>query len=46
MKTMSIMRTVRFFRKAARSFVAGFAEISKYTNHSIYCLRFYNPYVM
>jgi hypothetical protein len=46
MKTISKMRTVKFFRKAARRFVADLAEISKYTNYPIYCSRFYNPYMM
>jgi len=45
-KTMSKMKVVRLFRKAGRCFLRSFVEISKHTNHSIYCSRFYNPYVM
>ena len=45
-KTMSKMKVVRLFRKVGRCFVRSFSEISKHTNHSIYCSRFYNPYVM
>ncbi len=46
MKTMSKTKAGRFLLRAARIFVASFQQVSKNTNHPLYCSRFYNPYVM
>ncbi len=46
MKAIRNLKAVKIFCKLASLYVDNYNIISRHTDHTICCPRFYNPYVM